>query len=34
MRVSPPGTYRLIGYVQIGEETGYYKTNTFEKPEG
>ena len=30
----PPGTYRLVGYVQIGEETGYYRTNTFEKPEG
>ena len=30
----PPGIYRLVGHVQIGEETGYYKTNTFEKPEG
>ena len=30
----PPGIYRLIGHVQIGEETGYYKTPTFEKPEG
>ena len=28
----PPGTYRLVGYVQIGEESGYYKTNTFVKP--
>ena len=28
----PPGTYRLVGHVQIGEDTGYYKTNTFEKP--
>ena len=30
----PPGIYRLIGHVQIGEEPGYYKTNTFVKPEG
>ena len=30
----PPGIYRLVGHVQIGEEPGYYKTNTFEKPEG
>ncbi|MDE0475141.1 MAG: Ig-like domain-containing protein [Gammaproteobacteria bacterium] len=30
----PPGIYRLVGHVQIGEDTGYYKTNTFEKPEG
>ena len=30
----PPGIYRLVGHVQIGEEAGYYKTNTFEKPEG
>ena len=28
----PPGTYRLVGHVQIGEESGYYKTNTFVKP--
>ena len=30
----PPGTYRLVGHVRIGEDTGYYKTNTFVKPEG
>ena len=30
----PPGIYRLVGHVHIGEDTGYYKTNTFEKPEG
>ena len=30
----PPGIYRLVGHVQIGEDTGYYATNTFEKPEG
>ena len=30
----PPGTYRLIGHVMLGEEIGYYKTNTFVKPEG
>ncbi len=30
----PPGNYRLVGHVMLGEETGYYKTNTFEKPEG
>ena len=30
----PPGIYRLVGHVMLGEETGYYKTNTFEKPEG
>lgn len=28
----PPGIYRLVGHVQLGEVTGYYKTNTFEKP--
>ncbi len=27
----PPGIYRLVGFVMLGEETGYYKTNTFEK---
>ena len=27
----PAGTYRLVGYVQIGEETGYYKTPSFVK---
>ena len=30
----PPGIYRLVGHVQIGEDAGYYKTNTFQKPEG
>ena len=30
----PPGTYRLVGHVRLGEETGHYKTNTFVKPEG
>ena len=30
----PPGIYRLVGHLQIGEEAGYYKTNTFEKPGG
>lgn len=30
----PPGTYRLVGHVQLGEEIGYYKTPTFQKPEG
>ncbi len=30
----PPGTYRLVGHVQLGEEVGYYKTPTFQKPEG
>ena len=30
----PPGVYRLVGHVQIGDEAGYYKTPTFEKPEG
>ena len=30
----PPGIYRLVGHVRIGEETGHYKTNTFVKPEG
>ena len=30
----PPGIYRLVGHVQIGEEAGYYKTPTFVKPEG
>ena len=30
----PPGTYRLVGHVQRGEEAGYYKTSTFVKPEG
>ena len=35
MRRFPPGIYRLVGHVQIGEESGYYKTPTFEKkPEG
>ena len=27
----PPGIYRLVGHVQIGEESGFYQTNTFEK---
>ena len=27
----PLGTYRLVGHVQIGDETGFYKTPTFEK---
>ena len=27
----PPGIYRLVGHVQIGEESGFYKTPTFEK---
>ena len=27
----PPGIYRLVGHVQIGDETGYFKTPTFEK---
>ena len=30
----PPGTYRLVGHVALGEEAAYYKTPTFEKPEG
>lgn len=30
----PPGTYRLVGHVQIDEASGVYKTPTFEKPEG
>ena len=30
----PPGTYRLVGHVMLGEEVGYYKTPTFVKPEG
>lgn len=32
----PPGIYRLVGHVQIGDETGFFKTPTFEKkaPEG
>ena len=30
----PPGIYRLVGHVQIGEGADYYKTSTFEKPEG
>ena len=30
----PPGTYRLVGHVQLGEEAGFYKTPTFVKPEG
>ncbi len=30
----PPGTYRLVGHVQRGEEAQYAKTNTFVKPEG
>ena len=30
----PPGIYRLVGHVQIGEEAGYHKTPTFEKPAG
>ena len=27
----PPGTYRLVGHLQIDEEAGYYKTPTFVK---
>ncbi len=27
----PPGIYRLVGHATIGDETGYYKTPTFEK---
>ena len=27
----PPGTYRLVGHVMLGEEIGYYKTPTFVK---
>ena len=30
----PPGTYRLVGHVMLGEEAGFYKTPTFVKPEG
>lgn len=30
----PPGTYRLVGHVMLGEEAQYAKTNTFVKPEG
>ena len=31
----PAGIYRLVGHVQIGEESGFYRTPTFEKqPEG
>ncbi len=30
----PPGTYRLVGHVQLGDEIGFYKTSTFVKPEG
>ena len=27
----PPGIYRLVGHVQIGDESGFHKTPTFEK---
>lgn len=27
----PPGTYRLVGHVQLGEEAGFYATSTFVK---
>ena len=27
----PPGVYRLAGHAKIGDETGFYKTATFEK---
>lgn len=27
----PPGVYRLVGHVQVGEDVGHYKTPTFEK---
>jgi len=27
----PPGTYRLVGHVVLGEDSGYYATDTFEK---
>lgn len=27
----PPGTYRLVGHVQLGEEAGFYATSTFQK---
>ncbi len=27
----PPGVYRLVGHVQIGEEVGHYRTSSFEK---
>ena len=27
----PPGIYRLVGHVMIGEDAGFYKTPTFEK---
>ncbi len=27
----PPGVYRLAGHATIGDETGFYKTHTFEK---
>jgi hypothetical protein len=31
----PPGIYRLVGHVQIGDDTGFYRTPTIEKkPEG
>ena len=30
----PPGIYRLVGHVKIGEESDFYRTPTFEKPEG
>jgi hypothetical protein len=30
----PPGTYRLVGHVEIDGEPGFYASPTFEKPEG
>ena len=27
----PPGTYRLVGHVQLGDEIGFYRTSTFVK---
>ena len=27
----PPGIYRLVGHAKLGDETGFYKTPTFEK---
>ena len=30
----PPGIYRMVGHLQIGEESGFYTTTTFVKPEG
>lgn len=27
----PPGTYRLVGHVQLGDEAGFYATSTFVK---